>query len=235
MSTTVKTRAIAIRADDLTVTYGGGVAAVSDVSIEVAAGEVVTLLGANGAGKTSTLMALAGAVKNSGGTVEILGNATSAPLHRRARMGMGLLTEERCIFSRLTVRENLRIGQGDPDTALEYFPELADHLDRTAGLLSGGQQQMLALGRVLAASPKVILADELSLGLAPVIVQRLLTAIRAAADEGVAVLLVEQHVNLALEKADRAYIMRRGRIVYSGAADELRASPETVAKLYLEA
>lgn len=206
----------------------------SDVSVHVRAGEVVALLGANGAGKTSTLMAIAGAIKPADGQVEIVGHLTTAPLHRRVRLGIGLLTEERCIFSRLSVLDNLRLGRGTPEEALQHFPELEDHLKRPAGLLSGGQQQMLALGRVLAARPKLLLADELSLGLAPVVVARLLDALRDAANEGLGVLLVEQHVNLALRTADRAYVMRRGRMVFEGDAHELRDAPEKVADMYLE-
>ncbi|WP_121257415.1 ABC transporter ATP-binding protein [Nocardioides ferulae] len=224
----------ALVADDLVITYGAGNAAVSGVSLEVGSGEVVALLGANGAGKTSTLLALAGAKDAASGTVRIDGRATTAPLHRRAREGLALLTEDRCIFGHLTVRENLVLGRGKPADALAHFPELSEHMDRQAGLLSGGQQQMLALGRILAGRPRILLADELSLGLAPLVVKRLLAAVRQAADDGLAVLLVEQHVHLALEIADRVYLMRRGRIAYAGTAAELRANPSLIADLYLE-
>jgi len=225
---------VAISTDHLVVRYGAGNAAVHDVSLEVRRGEVVALLGANGAGKTSTIHALAGEVPAAGGTVLVSGEKTSAPLHRRVRQGIGLLTEERCVFTGLTVRDNLRLGRGSVSDALDLFPELHDHLDRPAGLLSGGQQQMLALGRVLAARPSVLLADELSLGLAPVIVQRLLKAVRAAADSGVAVLLVEQHVHLAIEAADHVYVLRRGKVVHDGAAAPLRGAPDAIAELYLD-
>jgi branched-chain amino acid transport system ATP-binding protein len=230
-------RRVALAAQGLVVRYGAadGVAAVRSVDVEVAAGEVVALLGPNGAGKTSTLLALAGGLPVAGGQVLVDGAATTAPLHRRARRGLGLLTEERCIFPRLSVRENLRLGRGDPEAALELFPELREHVARPAGLLSGGQQQMLALGRVLAARPTVLLADELSLGLAPVVVSRLLAAVRRAADDGVAVLIVEQHVHLALQVSDRTYVMRRGEIVFTGASAELRDDPDRIGDLYLEA
>jgi len=223
-----------LAAEGIAVRYGVGNAAVAGVDLAVHHGEVVALLGANGAGKTSTLLALAGALPAAAGTVSINGRAVTEPLHHRARHGVGLLTEDRCIFAQLTVRENLRLGRGSPAKALAHFPELSDHLDRPAGLLSGGQQQMLALSRILAAEPRILLADELSLGLAPLIVKRLLAAVREAADDGLAVLLVEQHVHLALEIVDRVYIMRRGQVVFTGTADKLRSDPSQIADLYLE-
>lgn len=224
----------ALTAEGIVVKYGAGNPAVAGVDLEVRSGEVVALLGANGAGKTSTVLALAGAQPVAAGTVGIDCRTTTDPLHRRVRTGLGLLTEDRCTLAQLTVRENLRLGLGSPAKALAHFPELTDHLDRPAGLLSGGQQQMLALGRILAAEPRILLADELSLGLAPLIVKRLLSAVRQAADGGVAVLLVEQHVHLALEIVDRVYVMRRGRVVFSGTAEELRSNPSQIADLYLE-
>ena len=133
----------------------------------------------------------------------------------------------------LTGWQNLRLGRGRPDQALEFFPELEEHLGKKVGLLSGGQQQMLALGRVLASEPRVLLADELSLGLAPMVVERLLPAVRAAADQGVAVILVEQHVRQALAVADRVHVLRRGRIVMSGDAADLRGDAEGIAAHYL--
>jgi branched-chain amino acid transport system ATP-binding protein len=194
---------------------------------------VVALLGANGAGKTTTLLALAGEVAPTAGSVAVHGDGRRRRLHQRARQGLGFLTEERCVFMELTGWQNLRLGRGHPERALELFPELEPHLGKKVGLLSGGQQQMLALGRVLAAEPQVLLADELSLGLAPMVVERLLAAVRAAADSGVAVVLVEQHVRQALAIADRVHVLRRGRIVLSGDAEDLRHDADRIATEYL--
>lgn len=212
-----------------------GVPVVREIDLEVRRGEVVALLGPNGAGKTTTLLALAGEVPVLGGEVHLGGAATSAPLHRRAAAGLGLITQERSVFMSLSVRDNLRLGRGDPDRAVELFPELEPHLDRRAGLLSGGQQQILTTARALAAEPEVLLADELSLGLAPQIVARLLSAIRDAAGRGVAVLLVEQQLSQALKVADRAYVLRRGRIELTDDAAALRERIGEVTELYLSA
>jgi branched-chain amino acid transport system ATP-binding protein len=223
---------IVVAARGLTAGYGG-TPAIHEVDLEARAGEVVALLGANGAGKTTTLLALAGEVAPIAGSVAFHGDDRRRRLHQRARRGLGLLTEERCVFMQLTGWQNLKLGRGRPDKALELFPELEEHLGKKVGLLSGGQQQMLALGRVLAAEPRVLLADELSLGLAPMVVERLLAAVRAAADDGVAVILVEQHVRQALAIADRVHVLRRGRIVMSGDADDLRGDAESIAAHYL--
>ena len=223
----------ALAAHDLDAGYGA-VAAVRGLNLEVAAGEIVALLGANGAGKTTTLMTLAGAIPALGGEVLLAGQPARGPLHRRARAGVVLVPEERSVFMGLTVRDNLRVGRGAAQRVLEIFPELREHLRRKAGLLSGGQQQMLTLGRALAAEPRVLLADELSLGLAPLLVTRLLDAVRqAASDRGVAVLLVEQHIRSALEVADRVYVLRRGAVVLEGRAEELRARTEEIEQAYL--
>ena len=223
---------VAVEARGLTAGYGG-TPAVHDLDLEVRAGEVVALLGANGAGKTTTLLALAGEVAPISGTITFHGDSRRRRLHQRARSGLGFLTEERCVFMELTGWQNLRLGRGSADKALEFFPELEQHLAKKVGLLSGGQQQMLALGRVLACEPKVLLADELSLGLAPLVVERLLAAVRRAADDGVAVVLVEQHVRQALAIADRVQVLRRGRVVMSGAAADLRDDAEGIAAHYL--
>ncbi len=200
----------------------GAVVVVRNVDLHVQPGEVVLVLGPNGAGKTTTLLSLAGVLPVLGGTVVFDGALTTAPLHRRARRGLGIVTEERCIFKQLTVAESLRVARGDPAFALRMFPELEPRLKVKVGLLSGGEQQMLALAGALCRRPKLLMADELSLGLAPLVTDRLLQAVRAAADEGVGVLLVEQHVRKALEYADRAYVMNRGRIAFEGAASELK-------------
>jgi branched-chain amino acid transport system ATP-binding protein len=206
---------------------------INDVDLAVHAGEMVGLFGANGAGKTTTLLTLAGEISPLGGSVSLLGAPHPKSLFKAARRGLALLTDDRAVFPALTARDNLRLGQGTVAGAIEIFPELEKHLDRVTGLLSGGQQQMLSLGRILAAKPKVILADELSLGLAPLVVKRLLLALRAAADDGAAVLLVEQHVPLALAHADRACVLARGRIALEAPAAELRENPERVSDLYL--
>lgn len=223
---------IPVQVRGLTAGYGGTPAVVG-LDLEVGEGEVFALLGANGAGKTTTLLALAGEIAPMAGSVEILGDARRRRLHQRARSGVGFLTEERCVFMQLTGWENLKMGRGAPAKALEYFPELEPHLGKTAGLLSGGQQQMLALARILASRPRVLLADELSLGLAPLVVERLLSALRAAADDDVAVVLVEQHVQQALAIADRGCVLRRGRVVLSGTGDELRNDVDSISSHYL--
>ncbi|WP_419928861.1 ABC transporter ATP-binding protein [Candidatus Poriferisocius sp.] len=206
---------------------------VRDVDIVVHQGEVVVLLGPNGAGKTTTLRALAGAIDLQAGTVLREGLAVRTALDKRARAGMALVTEERSVFPSLTVEQNLRVGRCNVDRALELFPELAGRLKVPAGLISGGEQQMLTLGRALARAPSLLLADELSLGLAPKIVERLLTAVRSAADSGIAVLLVEQHVRRALETADRGYVLARGRVQAEGTASQLRSQVEDIERSYL--
>lgn len=209
---------------------------ITGIDLDVHAGEMYGLFGANGAGKTTTLMTIAGVVSPFAGTLELAGKKHPGSLYKAAkREGLALLTDDRGIFSPLSVRDNLRLGRGSVEKAVGFFPELEEHLDRRAGLLSGGQQQMLALARILAAEPKVILADELSLGLAPLIVKRLITALRHAADNGAAVLLVEQHVPVALAAVDRACVLVRGRIELEDSAEALREHPERIMDLYLAA
>jgi branched-chain amino acid transport system ATP-binding protein len=221
-----------IHAQGLDAGYGC-VAAINDLDLRVDPGEIVALIGANGAGKTTTLMTLAGAITPSRGQVFLFGEATKAPLKQRVRQGLALLPEQRAVFMGLTVRENLRLGRGGVDAALKFFPELESRLDTRAGLTSGGEQQMLALARILAADPKLILADELSLGLAPLVTHRLLEALSAAADRGVGVLLVEQHPRTALTWAHRAYVMRRGRIELELSGEQMTERINDVASLYL--
>jgi branched-chain amino acid transport system ATP-binding protein len=192
----------------------------------VRAGEIVGLLGANGVGKTTTLLGLAGVLVPMKGHVELFGERTKAPLHRRARRGLALVPEQRSIFRRITAAANLKLGLGPVDDAIAFAPELANRLNVRAGLLSGGEQQILVLARALAAKPRVLLVDELSLGLAPVIVTELFHIIRRVNKEGTAVLLVEQNVALALDLAVRAYVLEEGRIIAEGTPDALFAQPE---------
>jgi branched-chain amino acid transport system ATP-binding protein len=212
----------------------GKVAVVRDVDIDVGAGEVVALLGANGAGKTTTLLTLAGELAPLSGSVEFLGAPTRTPMHVRCRKGLGYVTEERSVIMDMSVADNLKLADVAPATAFSYFPALEAIMDRRAGLCSGGEQQMLSLARALGREPKVLLADELSLGLAPLIVADLLQAVRdAAVERGVGVLLVEQHVRQALKIADRVYVMERGRIVLSGAAAEVVGQLDKIEAAYL--
>ena len=211
-----------------------GIPVVHDLDITVGPGEIVALLGPNGAGKTTSIMTLAGEVSVFQGEVWLNGRPARAPLHKRVMdEGLALITERRAVFMSLTVAENLRVTRGDADHALELFPQLGHHLKRRVSMLSGGQQQMLALACALSRRPKLLLADELSLGLAPIIVNSLLGSIRQAANSGLGVLLVEQHIHKALEVADRAYVMRRGRIVLTASANELRGRTDEIERGYL--
>jgi branched-chain amino acid transport system ATP-binding protein len=222
-----------LAAKDMVVGYGS-VHVLKGFNLAVLPGEVVALLGANGAGKTTTLHALAGELPLQSGSVSLLGRTIQSPLHRRARWGLGLLTEERSVFMKLTVEQNLRLGRGSIERALEEMPELRSLLKRRGGLLSGGEQQMLSLARALAGDYKVLLIDEISLGLAPIIVQRLHRAIRKAAIErGLGVLLVEQHVRAALQIADRAIVLRRGDVVLTGTSEELSGRLDEIRRVYL--
>lgn len=210
-----------------------GVPVVRNLELEVHSGEVVLLAGPNGAGKTTTMMTLAGALRPLGGSTEFAGTPTTLPMHRRVRLGLGVVTERRSIFSRLTVAQNLRLGRGALEDALLHFPELRARLDIRAGQLSGGEQQMLSLARVMGARPRAVIADEMSLGLAPIVVKRLLAALRSAADAGAAVLIVEQHVRVALEMADRACFLKRGEIVLSGSSAQVRNQQREIEEVYL--
>jgi branched-chain amino acid transport system ATP-binding protein len=210
-----------------------GSAVVRELDLSVAAGEVVALLGANGAGKTTTLLTLAGDLAPVSGQVLLDGNVTTAPLHRRAAGGLALVPEERSVFMGLTAGENLRVGGVDVERVLALFPELRDKLGTRAGLLSGGEQQMLTLGRALAREPRILLADELSLGLAPLVVDRLLAAVRKSADRGVGVVLVEQHVSKVLTVADRVYLLHRGQVELSCTAAEAAQRMSEIEQSYL--
>ena len=231
-----------------------GVPVVRELNLEVHPGEVVALLGPNGAGKTTTLETIAGLNHPISGSVELSGEKIGGtPAYQLAGRGLALVPEGRALFPGLTVREHLRLAGGRgarggrdgrggqsrragsrEDELLEMLPELRKCLGRKAGLLSGGEQQMLAVGRALVTRPQLLLVDEMSLGLAPVIVDRLIPVLRRAADEmGSSVLFVEQHVALALEVADRAYVLTHGRIGLEGPAAELRERRELLAASYL--
>jgi branched-chain amino acid transport system ATP-binding protein len=214
------------------------IAVVRDLNLTVQPGEVVALLGPNGAGKTSTLLAVSGLVPTLGGTVRLFGrDVTKVHPNLRARDGLAHVPEGRGIFYGLTVRENLRMswnGYPDHELALTHFPELERLMERRAGLLSGGEQQMLAIGRALIGKPRLLLVDELSLGLSPVLVERLMPVMRDLADSaGCGVLLVEQHIDMALEIADRAYVLAHGDCVLSGPAAEIVANRTLIEAEYM--
>jgi branched-chain amino acid transport system ATP-binding protein len=202
------------------------------LDLQVSAGEVVALLGANGAGKTTTLLALSGVLPHQG-RVQVLGSTGRLPLHRLARRGLALLPEDRGIVRALTVADNLRLARVEPRAAYRISPELEPLRSRPAGRLSGGEQQILALTRVVCGRPALLLADEISFGLAPAVAARMLRLARIAADGGAGVLLVEQYAGHALAAADRGYVLRRGRIVHAGAAADLAADIDTVQRCYL--
>ena len=222
--------------------YAGyrGLTVVRGIDLSVSAGEVVALLGANGAGKSTTLLTISGLAEQQGGDIRLDGvPLNSQHASARARAGVGHVTEDRSLFTKLTTLENLRLGGrgnlGRLEELLELLPALRPLLNRQSGSLSGGEQQMLALARALMARPKVLLVDELSLGLAPLIVRRLLENIRQLADGGLGVLMVEQHVEQALRVADRVMVLARGRVSFEGPAAELAGQRERLAAAYLGA
>ncbi len=207
---------------------------VRKVDLTVRRGEVVCLLGPNGAGKTTTLLTIAGELAPVDGIVMFDNVPTFTPMYQRVRNGIGLVTEERLVFTKMSARDNLRIGGGDVERALALFPELEPRLSVRGGMLSGGEQQMLALARALSLDPKLLLADELSLGLAPKIVDRLLGAVRMAADDhGTGALIVEQHARKALKYADRMYLMARGQVLLELPADEAIERLDEIEDAYL--
>ena len=225
---------------DLSVNYGG-IEAVKGISFDVHEGEIVTLIGANGAGKSSTLRTIAGLVKPSGGTINFRGdNITGRDATTIVKKGITLVPEGRHIFPDLTVLENLKVGaylrsddiSGDIQWVYDLFPRLRERSWQAGGTLSGGEQQMLAVGRALMARPKLIMMDEPSLGLAPLVVRDIFEIIRQIKHQGVSILLIEQNANMALKVADSAYVMETGCITLSGAGKDL-LNNEAVKKAYL--
>ena len=226
----------------LRVSYGG-INAVKGVDFTVHAGEMVTLIGTNGAGKTTTLKALTGLLRPSAGSVRYNGeDITAVPIHQRVGMGLALVPEGRGIFARLSVEENLDMGaysrkgpaaiRNDRDHVYALFPRLAERRRQTGGTLSGGEQQMLAIGRAMMSRPRLLLLDEPSMGLAPLMVQKIFATIRTIAAEGVTVLLVEQNARLALEVCQRGYVMESGEITLHDESPALLANPQ-VRRAYL--
>ena len=228
--------------DNIDVQYGA-IRALCDVSLEVSKGEIVTLIGANGAGKSTTLRVISGMIKPSKGAIRYNGNEINGtPSHRLVRMGISHVPEGRGIFANLTVEENLGLGAyarhdrtkvaEDRERALTLFPRIRERLKQVAGTLSGGEQQMLAIARALMARPQLLLLDEPSLGLAPLIVRKIFEVIREINAAGTTVFLVEQNAHMALLVAHRAYVLQTGRVIKSDSAKKLLEDPD-VKKAYL--
>ena len=215
----------------------GRVTVLREISVEVKKGEVVALLGPNGAGKTTLLSAVAGLVDVSEGEIMIDGeDFTTKPIHQRVKAGLCLVPEGRGVFPRLSVRDNLALqvppwSDGGSDPALEAFPILGERLGQLAGTMSGGQQQMLALARAYLTEPRVVMLDEVSMGLAPRVVDQIFESIAELRRRGAALLLVEQYINRALEMAEKIYLIDRGSISFSGPASEL--DQDAIVKGYL--
>jgi len=233
---------IMLKIDNIHVYYGA-IHALKGVSLEVKAGEIVTLIGANGAGKSTTLRTVSGLLAPKNGAVSFLGeNIAGTPAHEIVKRGISQVPEGRRIFAEMSVQENLEMGAftrkdkagvaQDFDIVYNRFPRLKERRKQQAGTLSGGEQQMLAMGRALMSRPKLLLLDEPSMGLAPLLIKEIFSIIEDINREGTTVLLVEQNANMALSIAHRAYVMETGRITLQGAAKELAAS-EDVRKAYL--
>ena len=230
-----------LKVSDINVYYGA-IHAIKGVSFEVNPGEVVTLIGANGAGKSTTLQTVSGLLHSRTGSIEFLGeNLMGVPAHKVVAKGLAQVPEGRRVFLQMTVEENLEMGAytrsgGDIDADLEkvyaYFPRLMERRRQIAGTLSGGEQQMLAMGRALMSRPKLLMLDEPSMGLAPILVEQIFDIIQELNQHGTTILLVEQNAQAALSIADRGYVLETGKIVTSGTGTELLASPE-IKKAYL--
>ena len=230
-----------LKVSDINVYYRA-IHAIKGVSFEVNPGEVVTLIGANGAGKSTTLQTVSGLLHSRTGSIEFLGeNLMGVPAHKVVAKGLAQVPEGRRVFLQMTVEENLEMGAytrsgGDIDADLEkvyaYFPRLMERRRQIAGTLSGGEQQMLAMGRALMSRPKLLMLDEPSMGLAPILVEQIFKIIQTLHEAGTTILLVEQNAQAALSIADRGYVLETGKIVTSGTGTELLASPE-IKKAYL--
>ena len=222
--------------------YYGAIHAIKDVSFEVNDGEIVTLIGANGAGKSTTLQTISGLLHSRTGSIEFLGESLMGiPAHKIVAKGLAQVPEGRRIFLQMTVEENLQMGaytrsgagiDQDLEKVYTYFPRLMERRRQIAGTLSGGEQQMLAMGRALMSRPKLLMLDEPSMGLAPILVEQIFEIIRTLHKAGTTILLVEQNAQAALSIADRGYVLETGRIVTSGTGQELLASPE-IKRAYL--
>ncbi len=223
----------------------GGISAVKGIDFYVNQGELVALIGANGAGKTSTLKVISGLLKPTSGSIHLDGESIAGrPAYELAQLGIGLVPEGRGVFSRMTILENLQMGaylrqgnhdpliQNDLEYVLALFPRLQERIDQLAGTLSGGEQQMLAIARAMMAKPKLLLLDEPSMGLAPLMVEAIFAVIQNLAKEGITILLVEQNARLALSMAHRAYVMESGEITLQGDTTDL-LHDERVRKAYL--
>jgi branched-chain amino acid transport system ATP-binding protein len=221
---------------DVKVAYGQ-IQAVKGIDFELHSGELVSLIGANGAGKTTTLNTIAGTLKLAGGELLYRGESIATlPAHKRLRAGIALVPEGRGVFTRLTVEENLRMGaytrsdragiEADLENVYGMLPRIKERLAQVAGTLSGGEQQMLAIGRALLSRPQLLLLDEPSMGLAPLIVEKIFEVVHTVLKQGMTVLLVEQNANLALEFSNRAYVMESGKITLSGTGQQLLTDPK---------
>lgn len=222
--------------------YYGSIHAIKDISFEVNEGEIVTLIGANGAGKSTTLNTIAGLLKPRKGSVELNEKSLlGTPAHKIVKEGMALCPEGRRIFQQLTVKENLEMGaytgdgtglEDDLNMVTDLFPRLKERYKQVAGTLSGGEQQMLAMGRALMSHPKILMLDEPSMGLAPILVEQIFDIIKKLHSKGTTILLVEQNAQMALSVADRGYVLETGRIVTTGTGKEL-LNNDSVRKAYL--
>lgn len=230
-----------LKVEDINVYYGA-IHAVKGVSLEVNEGEVVTLIGANGAGKSTVLQTISGLLRSKTGSVSFMGNSIAAtPPHKIVESGLAHVPEGRRIFLQMTVQENLEMGAytqassgipSDLERVFKLFPRLLERRKQVAGTLSGGEQQMLAMGRALMSNPRLLMLDEPSMGLAPILVEQIFSIIEAMNKEGTTILLVEQNAQMALSVADRAYVLETGSIAISGTGQELAASDE-IRRAYL--